>query len=380
MNRHTLNIIKLLQIVTFFIGIFSSQALASPLSEFYINQALERYFILPQDAETLSLAGSTELTCKSSNCLYLNPAGLGQLSHSEFSTTLGYSQIDGEYFPTEEGLKQSEYHGNGILALRLGSTENGRPKFGTIALAFSRYDGHTDDIIHTTPDGHRRSLAYGYSPFDNLSLGYSFTFYDDQLRSAFADLHSTSRLLHIWGIQVRPFDDWEIGTSFKLGIGQSDTEDFRFGSDGLSHLRQYSSALGIKKTIDPLIISFSFDYTRVQSRGDLDRVAIPVVIGGTEQGNIYNIRFGTSYNLNDNFLIRGGIRWQNVESYNFERSDLEGLSGDVRGLGWTTGVGYLFGGKNNSKARVALDYGLEYLDIGHGAWQHLITLRLPFTI
>ncbi len=380
MEINSLSLIKYLQTTLVSLVIFGSQSAASPLSEFYINQALERYFVLPQDAETLSLAGSTELTCKNSTCLYLNPAGLGQLAHSEFSATLGFSIIDGEYFPTEEGLEQSEYHGNGILAFPLGSTKNGRPRYGSLALGFSRYDGHTDDVIHTTPDGHRRSLAYGYSPFENLSLGYSFTFYDDQLRSEFADLHSHSRLLHNWGIQLRPSDDLEIGTSFKLGIGQSDTEDFRFDSNGLSHIREYSGALGIKKTMDPLIIALSFDYTRVQSKGNLNEVAIPVVIGGTEQGNIYNIRFGSSYNINDNFLIRAGIRWQNIESYNFERPDLEGLNGDVRGLGWSTGLGYIFNGKKNPQMRIALDYGFEYLDIGKGSWQHLITLRVPFTI
>lgn len=371
---------KYLQISISLLGMFfGSQALASPLSEFYINQALERYFVLPQDAETLSLAGSTELTCKNSTCLNLNPAGLGQLSHSEFSATLGFSLIGGAYFPSEENLEQNEYRGNGILAFPIGSTENGRPKLGNIALGYSRYDGHTDDIINTTPDGHRRSLAYGYAPLENLSLGYSFTFYDDQLRSEFADLHSHSRLLHTWGVQFQPSADLEIGTSFKLGIGQSDTEDFRFDSNGLSRLRQYSGALGIKKIMDALMIAFSFDYTRVQSRGNLDQVALPVVIGGTEQGNIYNLRLGTSYNLNNRLLIRGGVRWQNIESYNFERLDLEGLNGNVRGLGWSTGLGYLFGQNSDPQMPIALDYGLEYLDIGRGAWQHLITLRLPFT-
>ena len=353
----------------------AADCLGSPLRDFYIRQALDRYFALPGNAETLSLAGSTAMTCSGADCLYLNPAGLGFLPVKEFSSTLGFSLLEGDDFIDGEPLEQNEYHGYGVLAVPFGSVKESRPRYGALAIGYSRYDGHTNDSIHTHPDGHTRSIAYAYAPTEELSVGYTFVFYDDQLHTIFSDLHSHSRLLHVWGTQFRPTEDLEFGGLFQLGIGQSDTEDFRFDSNGLLHLRQYSGQLGVTKTFSSFKVALSFDYTRAQSQGHINGVAFPVTIGGNESGNIYNIRLGVEKKLQQNLSLRSGFRWYEVESYEFQRADLQRLSGNVQGMGFSLGVGYRFG---KGQYAPSLDYGSEYLLIGDGAWEHLLSLKVPF--
>jgi hypothetical protein len=357
----------------------SGQASASPINEFYIRQALDRYFTLPRDADTLATAGSSAMTCSDSDCMFLNPAGLGEVEDIQLSTSLGFSLLNGQDFFTEEHLEQNEYIGDVILGFPLGTADPRKPRYGTLTLAYSRYDGHTDDMLHTTPDGHRRSLAYGISPSDELSLGYSFTFYDDQLHNDFSDLHSHSRLLHIWGIQYRPDKKLEIGSTFSLGIGQSDTTDFRFDSNGLSHLRSYSGNIGVTGDLAGYRVSASADYTRVESRGNLDGVAPPVVIGGDESGNIYNVRVGAEKPLSENFSARAGLRYEEVESYKFHREDLADLSGQVRGPAVALGIQYRIPGSYSHQPAAVLSYGVERLFIGDGVWQHLLTLKVPLS-
>src|SRR5262249_18000534 len=147
---------------------------ASPLSDFYIRQALDRYFELPADARSLAMSGSSSLDCHGGSCIYLNPSGLGRMGRIEISGSAGFSLLGGDDFISDDELEQNEYYGYLASALPIGDVVDGAPRWGTIDFAFSRYDGHTDDSIHTTPDGHRRSFAYGYSPAEWISLGYSF--------------------------------------------------------------------------------------------------------------------------------------------------------------------------------------------------------------
>ena len=364
---------------TVFCHLTGETVFASPQNDFYIRQALDRYFVLPQDAESLSMAGASGASCKSSQCIYLNPAGLGFLDSAELSLEVGQWSVTGDDL-FGDGVEQSAYNGFVTAALPLGQIVDERPRFGTIAIGYSRYNGETDDQISTSPDGHRRSIAYGYSPLKDLSLGYSFTFYDDQLHSELADLHSHARLLHIWGAQFKFNEGWELSSTIRFGIGQSDTEDFRFNSNGLSHPREYGGALAVSKTIESLRIALAVDYSRVKSRGTLNGVDLPVPIGGSEEGDVYNIRLGLEKTFYEKFIVRAGLRWHEVLNYEFKREDLRDLSGTVTGLGSSGGIGYRYRRCDDGKDLFRLDYGFEYLSIGSGAWQQLITLSVPLKI
>lgn len=351
----------------------SASAFASPKSDFYIQQALDRYFTLPQDARALSLAGFG-LNCQDSACIFLNPAGLSSVTSPELGLSAGASERGGKDILTEESIEQSENQGYGIISFPLGPRQENKSKYGTIAAAYSRYEGETNDTVNSTPDGHRRTIGYGFAPMKSFSLGYSLTFYDDQLRSDFADLHSQARFLHFFGIQVAPRDDIKLGATFKLGDGNSDTEDFFRQPDGLSHVEQYSSDFGLTKEFDDFTFSTSAGYSHYSSKGNLNDTSQGVVIGGDEGGESYNVRVAGQISPWENLFLRTGVAYEYTH-YRFNRADLEALSGDLQGPRLSAGVGYLFG-PTLGASNIRLDSGLSYATVGDGTWRYLVTLGI----
>lgn len=351
----------------------------NPQRSFYIQQAIERYFTVPQDARALSSGGSAALSCADSACVFLNPAGLGFMETPEVSLTLGTQAERGEEFLSDERIEQFQDLGYGVLAYPLGDKTGSGTRYGTVAVSFSRYNGDTNDSVNTRPDGHRRNIAYGLALSPKISLGYSFLFYDDQLTNDFADLHSHSRFLHIFGTQYKPMKDLTIGAVFKLGIGQSDTEDFRFESNGLSHLRMYSGLLNITRHWEFLATSLAFDYSKFNSTGDLDELGTTdeVVFGSNEGGHLINIRLGIESEVFERFFLRAGVRYERT-NYAFERQELQFLSGSIDGIHWSAGTGYKFKLPYQNVQQIRLDYGLEYIETSLGGWRHLITLAVPF--
>lgn len=354
-------------------------AYATPADDFYIQQAIGRYFSLPHDAKTLSLGGTPGTICSGPQCIFLNPAGAAHPRSFAIAGTIGTGQLQGEEFLEQSAITQEQHEGFLSLTLPLGSTENGPASYGTVMAAYSRYRGTTDDSINTTPDGHRRSLGYALAVSEELALGYSFHFYDDQLRTDLADLHSHARFLHHFGAEYRVSDTTQVGLVLQYGLGQSDTEDFQLRSDGLSRPRQYSISLGASHRIDNIAILVSQDYSKLHSDGNLSEISSPaVVIGSDESGYILNTRVGAELVDLSNFSIRSGIRFQWSE-YSFDRTDLQSLTGRYGALGVSGGVGYTITKKVGDPDAIRIDYGAEYSWLGNGSWEHILSLVLPFS-
>lgn len=352
-----------------------SLAEASPRQDFYIDQAFARYFTLPDDARTLGTAGSAAALCEGAACAYLNPAELGRMRRPEVSLEIGARSRDGIEHLTERDIEQTQEEGFAVAALPIGASET-ETGYGTVAFGYSRYEGETNDSIHTSPDGHRRTISYGLAASDTARLGYSFTFYDDQLRSDEADLHSTSRILHLFGLTLAPSDRVEVGAVFKLGIGQSDTEDFSFGTDGVSHLRQYTGALTIARRFELVRALVGADFTSVDSEGNLEPAAPEVVVGEDEDGESTNIRLGAEYFFTESFRARAGARYHWTD-YTLARSDLTELGGRTDGPSVAAGIGYSFDA-TPSHPGLRLDYGIEYTPTGGKALRNLVTVSLPW--
>jgi hypothetical protein len=100
-----------------------THAFASPQTEYYIAQALERYFQLPVDARTLSVSGADALLCRGSVCNYLNPAGLGLSRSSEIGLTFSDRSIGGDDFTNADQIEQSEGRGYIAGAFPLGDSK-----------------------------------------------------------------------------------------------------------------------------------------------------------------------------------------------------------------------------------------------------------------
>ncbi len=349
---------------------------ASPQSEFYINQALDRYFSMPYDARALAMGGSEIAFCRSSFCNYANPAGLGFARSSQIEISALDGSIDGVAHLSDDAIKQvhEEAFVAGLIPIGESTEQSNGPKYGVVGLGLSRYKGETDDPINTTPDGHRRTLSYGLAVGEQTALGYSLSFIDDQLRSDLADLHSHSRFSHLFGIQTRTAENWELGAIFQLGIGQSDTEDFQFKSNGLTHLKQYTPTLAVKKYFEKFFISASFDRTILRSEGNLTAQQRMVVIGGDERGSVSNVRLGSQITAFEGFFIRAGYRYV-YGNYQFLRPDLTNLSGNLRGSAISAGLGADLG---SILKNALLEYGAEYQPFGAGEWLHTLSMSYVF--
>ena len=141
----------------------------------------------------------------------------------------------------------------------------------------------------------------------------------------------------------------------------------------------YSGAVNIKKTWDAAALFFGVDYAYQRSRGNLTEFSPGVVIGGNENGDDYGVHLGGEYRITDQFALRGGIRWFEVTSYDFERPDVKELSGTLNGFAYSAGAGYTFQSCSDDPI-LRVDYGLEDSEIGNGGWQHLVTVTVPFDL
>lgn len=319
----------------------------------------------------------------------MNPAGAARVSYSAIAGSIGADRFNGEEFLEQSKITQRHYEGFLSGSIPLGSTdytlpngevsEEGAPEYGSVLLGYSRYQGSTNDSINTTPDGHRRSIGYALAPSESLSLGYAFHFYDDQLRTDLADLHSHARFLHLFGAQYEYSKNTSLGLVLQYGLGQSDTEEFEIQSNGLSRPRQYTVALAASHDLGEVRLLAGQEYSKLHSDGNLSEVASPsVVIGSDESGYTLTSEIGAEYEDLYGFSIRTGVRYQWAE-YSFERTDLRSLTGNYSGVGVGGGVGYTVSGEVGHANSIRIDYGIEYAHVGNGSWEHILSLVLPLS-
>ena len=151
-------------------------------------------------------------------------------------------------------------------------------------------------------------------------------------------------------------------------------EVFNFKSNGLSHLKQYTSSVSLKRRWEKTALSFAYDYSDLHSEGELDGVSKPVVIGGIEDGFVGNYRIGAETKLVESLTGRLGYRFIDGH-YDFQRSDLRELSGMLQGSVFSGGLGISM---DFLREGAVLDYGIEYLSIARGDWRHVISLTFKF--
>ncbi|MBN8551005.1 MAG: hypothetical protein J0M12_16950, partial [Deltaproteobacteria bacterium] len=143
----------------------STPLFADAKSDFYIQQAMERYFTVPEDARSLATAGAASQLCEGAACIYMNAAGLGFMRTREVVGNLGFRDTRGNEFLQEGEITQSEWSGfvSGAYPIKSG-------RYGTFSAAYSRFNGETNDSISSNPDGHNRTLGYGLAVSDSLAF------------------------------------------------------------------------------------------------------------------------------------------------------------------------------------------------------------------
>ena len=349
---------------------------ADTLDDFYIQQVLDRYYTTPNDVQGLSLAGASIPVCGGAACLSNNPAGLGWMSANELYVDAGKTSLDGNEQTTGAPITQNTTLGSGVLGIPLGATEH-TPKYGTLGLGFSRYQGDTDDSVGTIPDGHRRSIGYGYALTPTIALGYGLTFYDDQLNTRQADLHSHARFLHIFGAQYKASQKLLLGATFQLGVGQADAEDYTLQSDGLARPREYLFQLGARYGISSGSLFGASRVRFLESPSNFEEVSEQVFVGGEEEGYEAELSVGFEYDRLEMIKPRIGVRYRYVD-YTFERENARSLSGTVNEVAGAFGLSFLLPKLWDAPYAPRLDIGLDVGSFARGWAEGRGALILPF--
>ncbi len=81
------------------------------------------------------------------------------------------------------------------------------------------------------------------------------------------------------------------------------------------------------------------------------------------------------------FTVRGGYRYASNFDWDYDRAELDSISGSAKFNAWSLGAGVNFAMADDSIIQaVQLDYGVEYRDAGDGDWYHLVSLSTPFDL
>jgi len=364
------------------LSIFSSSASADDTKDFYFQQAQDRYYQYPTTARILGMGGSSNFTSTDSSAVVGNPAGLGFMKKGEFSGTYGHSTTSGDEFPTgREGLESTTNSGTGLMAIPLGEYPDQTPEFGNLGLGWSsNYSGYDGDSFDTSARQTKVFGAYSMNVDDSLSLGYSLGWNKDKLQSN--DLYNypmANGFRHTLGAMYKYDSDFTIGATLIAGHGRHHAL-FGPGFEGVSKTNQFGAGIGAQYQMGSTLVAANIDYTYLDTNGDVESSIPQNIIGGDEQGNVFNVRLGVEQAVAEGFLVRGGYRFAGLADYSYGRTELEPLDGSAYYHAVTLGAGVYFDTDWAYVPRVNLDYGVEYRAVGNDDWQHGVTLSLPFDV
>ena len=358
-----------------------ASCLAEVDNTFYIQQSIARFFNLPQSARGLALAGTETPLSLGSASVFGNPAGLGFMKFNQVSGSIGFDSHTGSELFGEREIEENSPSGYLLAAFPLIKPAQGYSNAGTVGFGYSRYNGSTNDSINSVNDGHTRTGAYGLAISDKVSLGYGFTFYDDQLRSDLADYHSHSRFRHGFGSEYRVSPNLNLGLLLVYGLGQSDFEEFSVMSNGLTHQKQLSGNLGATYQIDRTLFAASLSFDHYSAKGNLDELPVVsnlIVVGDDEDGSAYGLHLGVEHSIAASWLIRGGYQFQNIYGYEYQKSNVQTQSSGVQFSAFSAGIGYTAKHLSETFPQISLDYGLQYRNAGNGEWEHMLSASLDF--
>ena len=354
---------------------------ADDVTDLYFQQSIERYFDYPQNARTFGMAGSSVATSTDSSSLFGNPGGLGFMKGGEVSGTYGFSRISGDEFPTDASVEQRTNAGTGIIALPLGPTNDGLPDFGNIALGWSSTSGDWhDDSFDTEMERTQVAAAYAFALSEAVTAGYSLGWTDDRFQSkAIFNYPMGDGFRHTLGVQWAASSDTRLGLSAFFGHGEHHAL-FGPGIEGSTKTRQFGADFGVQQQIGSTLIALGLDYRHLSSDGDVEASIPANVVGGDENGNYYDVRLGIEQPVTEWAVVRAGYRYAGLDSYRYNRVELNDINGSANYNAWTLGFGLMLPVSSTYIKSVNLDYGVEYRAVGDDDWQHLVTLSVPFTL
>ena len=343
--------------------------LADAKEDFYIQQATRRYFNLPQNARTFGMAGSSVATSQDSSSVIGNPAGIGFMKDAEVSATYDFSDYDGREEPSYDKIQEDIDSGHALGAFPIAPNYDAYSDFGNIGLGWSGYRSDVDDSYDTETKGHRIHAAYGKALNESTSVGYGFSYFNDQLNSSNYDVSMDDGYRHTVGVQNKVSEQLTLGLSGFYGYGEPRRDiHIAGGTEGSQRLdrRSYGGEFGGSYDFGTLLLASSIDWQEYELDSD------DAELGGGESGRSFAYRIGLEQEVFDWLVARAGYRYQGNEYFFSESDELTGTA-KYNAASWGAGAWL--------DDNLRLDYGGEYRWVAEGTdWTHNVTVSMPFSI
>jgi long-subunit fatty acid transport protein len=397
---------KSLAFLVVFMAVFSvlgSAAVAEDTADWIVSSHLDRYFQIPQTARVVGMGGSSWVTSSDISSIAGNPAGLGFVTRPELGLTYSHGWYTGdEQVPSflvnkapgfdDVGAKAKKNAGGLQLicpccrsccsSCGVGGGCNvcgGSGSCWSGGRGVLGFDGWYDDTGFSDfggTDGNRYRLtaAYGYALNDCFSLGYSLSYFNDDISSNHWDYTLDDGLRHSAGAQLRLGDCGVLGLNSYFAYGNPEVSSPGLGTDE-GDLDSWGIELGYACQVLPqTLFATSIDYTEDQFDGVFYAMDQEELRNIDEEISGWGFHLGVEQNYNDMFLPRLGYRYQDWDYSNETQGEFFHGSEDYVSSyhAISTGIGWIY------NENLTLDYGVEYRFLGDGDVNNTITAKFHF--
>lgn len=355
--------------------------------EWLVESRVDRYYDLPQTAREVGMAGAVGVTAADISSVYNNPAGLGFVKGPEVGLNYSHDELSGEDVDFID-LPGPNTFPEKAIGGPFRRKVNGRKDQGGLQLVLPCYSkgvfgfgGWYDDTdIGNNRDGEaerwRVNGGYGYAINDCMSIGYSLTYFNDEVDDDFSDYELDNGFRHTFGLQMRPCASpaCVFGLSGYFAHGKPEVDTATIGSEE-GDLDSWGLELGYSwQVLERTLLAASVDYNNHTFDGPTYDPIQDEFFNNNEDIDGWGFRVGVEQNYFNCLLARLGYRYQTWDYENrirgtFFRNDQDF---DTEYHAISTGIGWVY------NPNLTLDYGLEYRFIGDGDLTNTVSARFHF--
>lgn len=356
---------------------------ADEVEDWIVESHLDRYYDLPQTARVVGMGGASSVTSNDISAVSGNPAGLGFAAGPEVGITYSHDEFSGTdmsfepLVPAVPGKAAGDpIFDDSTSRSNLGGLQLVLPCYSQGVFGFGLWMDNTDynDIEDTEADRYILNAGYGYKINDCFSIGYSLSYFNDEVDDDWSDYDLEDGFRHTFGLQMRPCQGMAFGASTYFGHGNPDTSVDLLGSDE-GDLDAWGVEFGYSWQVLPCtLLATSVDYQEHEYDGIIYAPDQDEIRDYNESIDGWGFHVGLEQNYRDCLFPRLGYRYQMNDFDSSQRglyyrgedefdSNYHAVAG---GIGWAY------------NCNLSLDYAMEYRFIGDGDINNTVTARFHF--
>lgn len=358
-----------------FLGVLclgATSVMADEVEDFFIQHNQKRYFDFPLDARSLALGGSNIATSNDLSSVFGNPAGLGWIDSCGLSATYSRDEISGDEYLQALGFGNfssvEEEFDVGTVRLALPIRAG-----GTLGLGWYGWDSEVDDSHNTDSERKVFQAGYGARLNDCLSIGYSFSYFDDEMDTACCgDYEMDDGYRHTFGLQMRPNSCMAVGLSGFFASGDPDSRMAILGPQSADR-DSWGLELGYSwQVFERTLFTTSVDYTDYELDANIVNQQVRVNQNVDEGGESWGFHAGVEQRCCNWLVARAGYHYRDNE-YDFnDAGPMASLSESADYHAVSTGLGF------DIHKNLRLDYGVQYRFIGDDDITNTVTATFHF--